>query len=167
MRLCTARMSSDENVASLFRQPPPWSLHWTTHSICRTRQSLIRTAPVSPYGICSISEMMPGQLRPRISLKVVSCASNPAVAVSPRSNGVLAPRCSHLNYGRHLRHFLEPLPLHQRSLLPRHIEASEVFRVAGRNSRSCIELDVHIDTRLHRVQPRCAPKEDKPAQNAA
>ena len=58
MRLCTARMSSDENVASLFRQPRPLSPHWTSHSICRTRQSLIRTAPVSPYGSCSISEMM-------------------------------------------------------------------------------------------------------------
>src|SRR5580692_11224966 len=38
----------------------PLSSHWTTHSICRTRQSLIRTAPISPYGSCSISEMMPG-----------------------------------------------------------------------------------------------------------
>jgi hypothetical protein len=74
MRMCTARMSSDENVASLFRQPRPLSPHWTSHSICRTRQSLIRTAPVSPYGSCSISEMMPGHPRPRISLKVVSCA---------------------------------------------------------------------------------------------
>ena len=63
MRLCTARMSSDENVASLFRQPRPLSPHWTSHSICRTRQSLIRTAPVSPYGSCSISEMMPGHPR--------------------------------------------------------------------------------------------------------
>jgi hypothetical protein len=42
MRLCTARMSSDENVASLFRQPRPLSPHWTTHSICRTRQSFPR-----------------------------------------------------------------------------------------------------------------------------
>jgi len=74
MRLCTARMSSDENVASLFRQARPLSPHWTRHSICRTRQSLIRTAPVSPYGSCSISEMIPGHPRPRISLKVVSCA---------------------------------------------------------------------------------------------
>jgi hypothetical protein len=45
MRLCTTRMSSDENVASLFRQPRPLSPLWTSHSICRTRQSLIRTAP--------------------------------------------------------------------------------------------------------------------------
>ena len=64
-------MSSDENVASLFRQPRPLSPHWTSHSICRTRQSLIRTAAVSPYGSCSISEMMPGHPRPRISLKAV------------------------------------------------------------------------------------------------
>jgi hypothetical protein len=42
MRLCPARMSSDENVASLFRQPRPLSPHWTTHYICRTRQSLLR-----------------------------------------------------------------------------------------------------------------------------
>jgi hypothetical protein len=69
MRLCTARMSSDENVASLFRQPRPLSPHWTSHSICRPRRSLIRTAPVPPYGSCSISEMMPGHSRPRISLK--------------------------------------------------------------------------------------------------
>jgi hypothetical protein len=42
MRLCTARMSSHENVASLFRQPRPLSPHWTTHSIGRTRQSFPR-----------------------------------------------------------------------------------------------------------------------------
>jgi len=78
MRLCTARMSSDENVASLFRQPRPLSPHWTSHPIRRTRQSLIRTAPVSPYGSCSISEMMPGHPRPRIRLKAVGivCSCN-------------------------------------------------------------------------------------------
>src|SRR6266481_8187887 len=32
MRLCTARMSSDENVASFFHQPRPLSPHWTSHS---------------------------------------------------------------------------------------------------------------------------------------
>ena len=78
MRLCTARMSSDENVASLFRQPRPLSPHWTSHSICRTRQSLIRTAPVSAYVSCSISEMMPGYPRPRTRLKAVGivCSYN-------------------------------------------------------------------------------------------
>src|ERR1700729_4232462 len=74
------RMSSDEdeNVASLFRQPRPLSPHWASPSICRTRQSLIRTARVSPYGRCSISEMMPGHPRPRISLKAAGlvCSYN-------------------------------------------------------------------------------------------
>jgi hypothetical protein len=51
-------MSSDENIASLFRQT--FELALDHSSICRTRQSLIRTAPISPYGSCSISEMMPG-----------------------------------------------------------------------------------------------------------
>jgi hypothetical protein len=80
MRLCTARMSSDEdeNVAIHFRQPRPLSPHWASHSICRTGQSLIRTARVSPYRRCSISEMMPGHPRPRISLKALGlvCSYN-------------------------------------------------------------------------------------------
>jgi hypothetical protein len=68
----------DENVASFFRQRRPLSPQWTSHSICRTRQSLIRTARVSPYGRCSISEMMPGHPRPRINLKAVGivCSYN-------------------------------------------------------------------------------------------
>ena len=77
MRLCTSRMSSDENVTSLFRQPRPLT-HWTSHSICRIRQSLIRAAPVSSYVSCFISEMMPGHPRSRTSLKAVGivCSYN-------------------------------------------------------------------------------------------
>jgi hypothetical protein len=73
MRLCAARMSSDENVASLFRQPRRLSPRWTSRSICRT-QSLIRTAPVSPYGTCSISEMMPGHPSAHKFESVIVCS---------------------------------------------------------------------------------------------
>ena len=71
MGLCTARMSSDENVASLFRQTFELaldSLHLQNPPVVDPHRS------VSPHRSCSISEMMPGHPRPRISLKVVSCA---------------------------------------------------------------------------------------------